>query len=141
MRYVLVALVLLVAGCNFLWQQGNRTDLSGDVENLFQEYGVRIPKPECQMVETSRAAFCKFKMDNLGALLIALDQAGAQPKTANQWGQLNRTTGGSPECVKTLKKALAPRVQRGGERLPYLIGIYYDEPTGLVCADVEYGYG
>ncbi len=136
-RFTLIGTILLAIGACTMFSGG----LTSDVEKLLQQYGVRIPKPTCEMVDKTRAAFCKFKTGDLASLLVALDQGGAQPKTANQWGKLNRTDGGSPECMKTLKKGMAPRVQRGGDRLPYLVGVYYDEKTGEVCLDVEYGYG
>ena len=63
-RFVLIGLAILVlGGCEFLWDAGNRGALTADVKELLGNAGVTLDDLDCHMHGTTRSGACEARMD------------------------------------------------------------------------------
>ncbi|MDD4954778.1 MAG: hypothetical protein PHP17_01920 [Candidatus Omnitrophica bacterium] len=57
---IIVSICFIAAGCNYLWNVLNRDALKKDIIELTLQCGVKISKPDCSMIDSSRQGYCKF---------------------------------------------------------------------------------
>jgi hypothetical protein len=144
----------LLAGCETLWDWGNRGPLARDVTELFGRHGVVVRDPACHMLGTTRAATCQIRAsaDEVTALAGGLRLVDAAVGGAGA-DTLRQVEGSSPPgChAARLVPAGTVRVWVSARRTPelrlasggafeYLL-LYQGLATGHACVQVAYAYG
>lgn len=141
-------LVALLAVSGFLLTQGgshwDSRRLSAEIIPLLREYGVEVSHASCGMMGSTSAGFCQFQVPQEKVMaLVVMFESGPKQTQKIPHVELYRSKGGVEECLRYFRRrgvrehGVTPRSQRGGGKLPYLVGVYIDERSGDVCVDLD----
>jgi hypothetical protein len=143
---VLLVAAGLAAGCDTLWNWGNRDGLRQDVEALFRRHGVAVAEPACNMVGTSRTGACVLRapVAEFPRLVsgLGLQEAGAGDATLAGWqreGGCRSNSGRATKVYRSERRAPELRLP-SGSAFEYLL-VYQEERSERLCVQVSYAYG
>ncbi len=152
-RIGLVTLVLL-AGCDALWNAANRGSLERDFKALTGACGVTPNLSRCRMIGTSRDAACEFTAtpEEVASLVRGLNLKTVEPESREEAFLLTIESSSAyswpakdaPGKAALERYASGRRpnelVLKNGTAFEYLI-LYYDPGTGRALARLSYAYG
>lgn len=163
---LVVFLCFIAAGCNFIWDASNSNSLKKDIVELTSQCKVKISKPDCNMIATSRQGYCKFTstkkeiMALVNGLKLNKARAGltadALVENTDMDSQYDREIWGLEQMLKPFDifkvndktKIIAFLINgrpdqlhlKSGRAFEYLL-LYYDAISSQACIFVCYAYG
>jgi hypothetical protein len=141
-RALPLLLLLASAGCEFLWNAGNRGALKRNVGELLERHGAARGELDCSMIGTTRGGWCVSRIAEDRVVLIArglaLDSGAADPDAEGACRGAGFGVDGD-RLYRSARRAPSLKLQDGSafERL----SLYYRPTDGSFCVEVSYAYG
>jgi hypothetical protein len=143
--------ILLLTGCESLWNVTNRSGLEADVREVLKTAAVKPQRLQCRMVGPTRNGACSLPLSptETASVLrtLALESIQTSSESPSPHSELIAHAGpscvaGAPRPIVTFGRGNRPDTLRlpSGTAFEYLL-LTINPLTGQACVQVSYAYG